>query len=74
MESIKNDKNKVNTKEEDELGELASGILEIMVDGYGFLRPKNCCTTKSWKNDITKRYCFICIKKLSKHQDIYLTY
>lgn len=28
MESIKNDKNKVNTKEEDELGELASGILE----------------------------------------------
>ena len=41
MESIKNDKNKVNTKEEDELGELASGILEIMVDGYGFLRPKN---------------------------------
>ena len=41
MESIKNDKIKVNTKEEDELGELASGILEIMVDGYGFLRPKN---------------------------------
>ena len=41
MESIKNDKNKVNTKEEDEFGELAYGILEIMVDGYGFLRPKN---------------------------------
>lgn len=30
-----------NNNEKDELGEITSGILEIMGDGYGFLRPKN---------------------------------